>query len=142
MIAELPEDLRGEALAAFARSIRRFGGRSVRAYQVAGASDADSLLRTIQDTAPQLGWGRWRFTQTAAGLSLVVLNSPFAAHAGHEAPHVCHPIVGMLTAVGEMVLGAPVHVIETHCAVTGEPHCRFTVSRAGQPGAAAEEPSR
>jgi len=129
MIAELPDHWRGEALAAFARSIRRFGGRSARSYQAASQADPDALLRTIQDTAPQLGWGRWSFARTPNMLSLMVENSPFAAHAGHSAPHVCHPICGMLTAVGEMVLGGEVHVTETHCAVAGETHCKFTVEQ-------------
>jgi predicted hydrocarbon binding protein len=128
MIAELPADVRPLALEAFARSIRRFGGRSARAYQAAGAVEADALLTAIQQTAPQLGWGIWKLDRTATGLILTVRNSPFAADAAQGPVPVCAPIRGMLTAVGEMVLAVSVTVTETACTATGGPECRFTVA--------------
>lgn len=128
MIAELPEPVRPQALEAFARSIHRFGGRSARAYQAAGADEADALLRTIAATAPQLGWGVWRLTRTPSGLSLVVTNSPFAAGAGEVGVAVCAPIRGMLRAVGELVCGQVSDVTETACAAAGAPACRFAVT--------------
>jgi predicted hydrocarbon binding protein len=141
MIAELPEDARPLALEAFARSIRNFGGRSARSYRATGAADVAALLGVIQQTAPQLGWGRWQLERTPDGLALTVENSPFAAGAGRSPYPVCAPIRGMLTAVGEMVLGEAVVVAETACAATGASCCRFSVSRAASlPEAAAAPP--
>ena len=140
LIAELPPELRPRVLEAFARSIHRFGGRSARAYQQAGSTDAAALLRTIEQTAPQLGWGHWELGRAGNGLALTVRNSPFAAGAGRGPQAVCAPIRGMLTAVGEMVLETPVVVIETACAATGAAACGFSVSPAVPPGAAAAEP--
>ncbi len=142
MIAELPEDMRPLALEAFARSIHRFGGRSARVYQAAGAADSAALLDVIQQTAPQLGWGRWRLKRTTDGLVLTVQNSPFATAATHSRYPVCAPIRGMLTAVGEMVMGETVVVTETACAATGAASCQFSVSPAAQRPAATAAPSR
>ena len=140
MIAELREDMRPLALEAFARAIHRFGGRSASVYQAAGAADSAALLDVIQQTAPQLGWGRWRLEQTADGLVLTVQNSPFATA---RSPYpVCAPIRGMLTAVGEMVMGEAVVVAETACAATGAACCRFSVSLEAQPPATGAAPSR
>ena len=36
---------------------------SARAYQDAGAPGPATLLRTIEETAPQLGWGQWRLVR-------------------------------------------------------------------------------
>ncbi|HEY5299723.1 MAG TPA: 4-vinyl reductase [Acetobacteraceae bacterium] len=137
MIAEMPEAARGHAMEAFGRSIRRFGGHSARAYRDAGAAD---LLATIEATAPQLGWGRWTLTRTDDGLALAVENSPFAAGTGASPHPVCAPIRGMLTAVGEMMLGE-VTVTESECAAMGAPCCRFSV-RAALRAPAAAAPSR
>jgi len=142
MIGELPEAMRPLVLEAFARSIRRAGGRSARSYQAAGAADATALLAVIEETAPQLGWGRWQLQRTQDGLALTVENSPFAAGAGPAAHPVCAPIRGMLAAVGELVMGETVAVKETACAATGAPCCRFAVTRATAPRAAAAAPSR
>jgi len=134
MIAELPEHMRVHAMDAFARSIRRFGGRSARAYRDAGAAEASALLHVIEETAPQLGWGRWRIAADADGFVVTVENSPFAAGAGPSTHAVCAPILGMLAAVGEMTHAA-VSVAETACAAMGAPSCRFEVRR--QKGSAA-----
>lgn len=142
LFAELPEAARAPALAAFARSITRFGGRSAAAYQAAGAADAAALLATIAATAPQLGWGVWTLQRDGDGLALSVANSPFAAGAGAAAQPVCAPIVGMLRAVGAMVLGGDVAATETACAATGAGCCRFTVRRATPPPEAAAAPGR
>ena len=142
LIAELPEAWRGEALAAFARAIERFGGRSARTYQASGSGKADALLATIAATAPDLGWGVWELGRDAEGLALSVRNSPFAAGAGDSTRPVCAPISGMLAAVGGLVLGGAVTVAETECAATGAACCRFAVRRANPPGAATAAPVR
>jgi predicted hydrocarbon binding protein len=141
MIAELPEATRPIALEAFARSIRRAGGRSARSYQAAGSADAADLLHVIEQTAPQLGWGRWRLARSADTVTLTVENSPFVAGSGPSPHPVCAPIRGMLAAVGEIVLDEPVAVTETTCAAMGAPCCSFTVSRAAPPPAAMAAPS-
>jgi predicted hydrocarbon binding protein len=172
MIAELPEDVRPLALEAFVRAIHRFGQRSARSYQAAGAADAAALLRVIEETAPQLGWGCWRLERTLDGLTLTVKNSPFAAGTGRSpypvcapiracwrrlarwswanrwqwrgrSPYpVCAPIRGMLAAVGELAMGEPVAVSETECVAIGAPSCRFSVSRVAAPPATTAAPSR
>jgi predicted hydrocarbon binding protein len=142
LFAELPAAARGEALAAFARSVAHFGGRSARAYQEAGAVTPEALLATIAATAPELGWGVWTFAREGETLVLDVRNSPFAAGAGAGVQPVCAPIAGMLCAVGEMALGGAVTVAEVACAAAGAACCRFTVSRATRPLAAAATPSR
>jgi uncharacterized protein len=128
MLHELPPELRPEVLAAFARSIIRHGGKSAQSYREAGAVDAPALVATIAQTAPQLGWGIWDLRLTEAGMDLSVANSPFVAGYGPSPGPVCHPIIGMLTAVGRMVLGREVTAVETACAaMTGETLCHFEV---------------
>ncbi|MEL6210792.1 MAG: V4R domain-containing protein [Pseudomonadota bacterium] len=119
----LPEAQRPAVLKAMATSIRRAGGQSARSY---GAADAEALLSTIAETAPQLGWGRWQFVRpTATLLDLTVENSPFVGGYGPSDGPVCAPIVGMLGAVAEMVFGADAHTEEVQCAATGTANCRF-----------------
>ena len=128
ILHELDGAQRLPVLEAFARSITRHGSKSARAYQAMGAADADALLETIRATAPELGWGRWRFTRVDGGLDLTVENSPFAQGHGPSENPVCSPIVGMLRAIGSMALGGDVEVMETACAaMAGVDACRFEV---------------
>lgn len=131
---ELPPDRRGEAFAALARSITRQGADSARAYRAMGGEGA-GLLDIVASTAPQLGWGRWQFSLEPGMLRLTVANSPFAAGYGPSDVPVCHPIRGMMAAVGEMVLDRPVTVVETACAAMGAPDCRFEARPADGPAA-------
>ena len=132
ILHELPAALRPQVLEAFARSITRQGGKSAAAYRAAGAASSAALVETIQETAPQLGWGRWSMQLHEDGIDLVVANSPFVAGYGPCETPVCHPIIGMLTAVGRMALGCEVVVQESGCACMDTyDHCRFTVRRAG-----------
>lgn len=121
----LPETERAAAFEAFARSIAHYGKGSAESYQALGAAQADALLATIADTAPQLGWGVWSLSRSAAGLSLTVRNSPFAAGYGDSDVAVCAPIRGMLEAVGGLVLGVAVAVRETGCVSQGADICTF-----------------
>jgi predicted hydrocarbon binding protein len=127
ILAELPASMRPEFLAAFARSITRHGGRSAQAYRAAGAVAPAQMVATIAETAPQLGWGVWDLRHSTGALDLTVRNSPFVAGHGPAAGPVCHPILGMLRAVGPMVLGCDVVAAETQCAATGHAACRFSV---------------
>ena len=129
MIAELPEALQPEVFAAFARSIRRHGGHSAREYQRGGAATAEHLLRVIEETAPQLGWGRWTLTHGGDTITLAVRNSPFAAGAGASRSPVCTPIRGMLSALAELVFGEEATVAETTCAACGADACTFIAKK-------------
>ncbi len=127
ILAELPEALRPEMLAAFARSITRHGGKSAQAYRAAGAVEPAQMVATIAATAPELGWGKWDLRLGDRRLDLTVRNSPFVMGNGPSTAPVCHPIKGMLGAVGPMVLGCDVAVTETQCAAMGHDACRFEV---------------
>ena len=94
------------------------------------------MLGVIANTAPQLGWGIWSFSEPGGdGFTLEVRNSPFVAGYGEAPWPVCAPICGMLAAVGKMVLGQAVSVTETRCAATGGETCHFAIRP--EPGAAA-----
>ena len=131
ILHQLPVEMQPEVLDAFARSIIDHGGKSASAYRAAGAADAAALVATIARTAPELGWGSWDLTLDEQGMDLTVANSPFVAGYGRSASPVCHPIVGMLTAVGRMVFGG-VDVCETACAAAGHTACRFTVRHSNE----------
>ncbi|MEJ8572331.1 V4R domain-containing protein [Microbaculum marinum] len=135
LFARLSDSARTEAFAAIADSITERGRHSAQSY--VAPDEADRLLRVISDSAPQLGWGIWNFEhQDDDVILLEVRNSPFAHAAGELPPPVCYPIVGMLRAVGSMVLGDDVAVEETQCAAGGgEELCRFAIRRSAmQPG--------
>lgn len=125
IFAFLPVSVRAAAFEAFARSIAYFGRGSAESYQTLGAEQADALIETIAATAPQLGWGVWYLTRTAAGLSLEVENSPFAAGYGDSDVPVCAPIRGMLEAVGGLVASGSVIARETGCVSQGAATCTF-----------------
>lgn len=122
----LPETDRPAAFEAFVRSIAHHGRGSAQSYQTLGADQADSLLATIQETATQLGWGRWTLTRSGNdGLSLSVENSPFASGYGASDMPVCAPIRGMMQAVGGLIFGVDTTARETACAATGASRCTF-----------------
>ncbi|MEM8853639.1 MAG: V4R domain-containing protein [Pseudomonadota bacterium] len=126
LFARLDEDARQAALEALAHSITEHGGRSARSY--VNPDEIDALTTIIAETAPQLGWGVWRFEPASEdALTVHVENSPFAEGAAF-AGAVCHPIVGMLRAVGAMVFGKPCDVHEVHCANDGADRCHFRVA--------------
>jgi uncharacterized protein len=127
----LPEADRPAAFEAFARSIAHHGRGSAESYQSLGADQADALLATIAQTAPQLGWGVWTLSRAGLdSLSLNVENSPFAAGYGDSDVPVCAPIRGMLEAVGGLVFGTEMTARETACAAAGAPSCVFDVAGA------------
>ena len=99
-------------------------------YRAIGAEDAERLIATIEATAPQLGWGRWRIAREAVGLALEVANSPFAAGHGPSRGPVCAPIAGMLAAVAGLVAGVGMEARESACAAQGAPRCRFRAAPA------------
>jgi predicted hydrocarbon binding protein len=123
---KLPDIAREQALCSLGHSVADFGRDSVQAYAAKSGASEDVLLRTMQDAAASLGWGRWTFNRTSIALQLSVRNSPFAASASQKGKHVCHAIVGMLQGLSSVLYpdGALVH--ELSCAaVTGGDQCKF-----------------
>jgi hypothetical protein len=144
LFAELPPEMRGAALAALGRSVRRHGGKSARSYQAGGAATPAALLATITETAAELGWGLWDLRHDGEELVLAVSNSPFVAGAGPGPHPVCAPIAGMLAALAELVFAGDIPAVsgEHACAATGAACCRFTARRAAPPVATAAAPDR
>lgn len=135
LFRNLPDPARATALDALARSVVEHGQRSARRYQAMGAAEARTLLGVIEATAPQLGWGAWRFTGVSEHrLALEVENSPFAAGYGASPTPVCHAIAGMLEAVGSLALGGAVRVTEQACAAQGHARCVFRAVGTREPG--------
>lgn len=120
-----------QALDAFEHSVMLSGGQSARAYFNSLDNNVEQLLSTMVAFSAELGWGVWSFENGDKSLLLSVRNSPFAA--GHTRPAagpVCHPIVGMLRTVGELVFDKPVEVTETQCCCPDPmaSHCLFTIT--------------
>lgn len=128
---ELPLEVRHAALEAFAASVKKYGGESARAYFDASEAQPERLLEAIVAYSPELGWGRWHIdARSDEAIEVIVENSPFAEGFGHSPDPVCHAIVGMLQAVGPMIFGRPVVVIETGCAAQADiDRCSFRVVR-------------
>lgn len=128
LFRRLPDDARGPALEALGASIFEQGSDSARAYQAHGGQGAQ-LARIVAETAPQLGWGIWSFEvapeERPETLVLTVRNSPFAMGMGYSNVPVCHAIAGMVRAVATLVFERPATAVETQCAATGAPFCRF-----------------
>lgn len=126
IFARLAPAERAAALEALGESIAERGKHSAKTY-VKGEPAA--LLATIEATAPDLGWGVWRFGEEGETLTLRVENSPFVAGASFAGP-VCHAIVGMAASVGELVRGVPCRAVEVECAADGAAACRFRIEPA------------
>lgn len=130
MFARLEPESRAAAYAALAASVAEFGGRSVAAYRESGALSTDSLMKTIEGTSADLGWGRWTFSRAGGGaIRVEVRNSPFADGAGITGEAVCAPIRGILTAMASVLVGQGARVEETVCASAhGAGPCCFTIT--------------
>jgi uncharacterized protein len=125
IFTRLPPGDAGMALQAFMASVHQMGSDSARAYAEHAGGTGEGLVKIVEASAPELGWGRWRFDLAPRRLSLVVENSPFAAGHGPSKTPVCHAIAGMVRAVAGLVFERPVSAEETRCAATGAPDCRF-----------------
>ena len=90
--------------------------------------DVDALLSTVAATAPALGWGVWEFKRTSQRLSLDVHNSPFIAFDRLDSAPCCAPILGMFTALAEIVLDQAA-AQELNCASGGAASCSFIAER-------------
>ncbi|MEM8552165.1 MAG: 4-vinyl reductase [Pseudomonadota bacterium] len=124
IFGRLTQSARGEALAALKASIKERGGQSAAAY--VATQGRERLLKVIEETAPQLGWGTWSF-RDGGPQELVVKNSPFAAASTFGGP-ACHAISGMMEAVASIWLERDVAAREVECAADGAPLCRFRLT--------------
>jgi predicted hydrocarbon binding protein len=124
----LPPDARDAALGALAESVFEMGSDSARAYAAMGG-DGPALAETVRLSAPELGWGVWDIALEPGRMVATVANSPFAEGFGPSETPVCHAILGMVRAVGTMVLGGPVRATEVACAACGAAECRFEAER-------------
>jgi predicted hydrocarbon binding protein len=118
-----------EALQVFAESLAENGRKSLETRMRRLNLTRDQLYDDLaRSSATQLGWGLWTFRRNASDrFEVDVVNSPFADGFGPADHPVCYPIAGMLSAMGELVLGSPVDVKETSCAANSNGCCRFTV---------------
>jgi hypothetical protein len=132
-VALLDDGARDALLQAWAASTREHGGASLRAYADPVGGDADALMATTAAAAADLGWGRWTWQRSSAGLALEVANSPFvdgwraaAAHASLQP--VCAPLRGMFSALLDVLQPDATPVNEVWCAAMHDHPdrpCRF-----------------
>jgi predicted hydrocarbon binding protein len=130
LFKQLDRGARMQAFQAFAESLAENGRKSIEARMrrtnLSGAQLYDNLTKS---SGSHLGWGVWTYRRTnPEQFEVDVANSPFAHGYGPSDHPVCFPIVGMLTAIGELVHGRPVHVEETACAAMSGASCHFLVS--------------
>jgi hypothetical protein len=130
MFKRLDPGIRTQAFNAFAESLAENGRKSIEArmrrMNLSGAQLYDELAKS---SGAQLGWGRWTYRRAnPLRFEVDVANSPFVHGYGRSDHPVCFAIVGMLTAIGELVYGQPVRVEETACAAVSGPQCRFVVT--------------
>jgi len=130
LFKQLDAGVRMQAFHAFAESLAEHGRKSIEArmrrMNLSGAQLYDEMAKS---SGAQLGWGRWTYRRTSArGFEVDVANSPFVHGYGPSEHPVCFPIVGMLTAIGQLVHGQPVRVEETACAAVSGHQCHFVVS--------------
>jgi predicted hydrocarbon binding protein len=118
----------GERAAACLLAGGRAGGGS--ALATLGAPAAEAVERLLA-MGGEIGWGAFALERlTPSELIVVVRDSPFASAYGAAPGPVCHLTRGVLECLAELALGGAVTVVETACAATGAPLCRFEARRA------------
>ena len=101
---------------------RAGGGRTTAAL----AGDARARIDALLVMGGELGWGRFALERhSERALVITVAGSPFAEAYGRAEAPVCHLIRGVLDALAGAVLAGAPRVVETACAATGAPLCRF-----------------
>ncbi|MGR8950437.1 MAG: hypothetical protein ACU84Q_20530 [Gammaproteobacteria bacterium] len=128
LVNQLPNDIRHAILESFAKAVNEHGGKSLSRYLEMVDGDIDALLATVEATAPSLGWGAWHFEKTAQKLSLEVDNSPFTHFDAPQDAPSCAPILGMFTALAELVFEQSA-VNEVSCTAGGAQACLFVAER-------------
>lgn len=119
-------------LAALCESVYQHGRNSLIQYQREHGGDPATLMATVASVAAQLGWGAWAVTRPSHGeVKVIVRHSPFAEAAGSSEVPLCAPILGMVRAVGELVLGTEVCTREQRCMACGACRCEFSAKSVG-----------
>lgn len=115
------------SLSALGDSVYRHGRQSLLKYRSEIGPDPAPLLAAVRSISAVLGWGTWTFARSGAHeLRLTVQNSPFAAGMGVCDVAACAPILGMLRAAAELVLGEAVLAREDACVACGADCCAFS----------------
>ena len=129
LFKKLEPAARAQAFRAFAASLEENGRKSIETRMRRHNLDPERLYDDLaRNSGSQLGWGVWSFTRThQERFTVDVANSPFAAGYGPSDEPVCFAIQGMLSAMGELVMGEAVAVTETRCAAVSGASCRFEV---------------
>lgn len=129
LFRKLEPGTRAQAFQAFATSLEENGRKSIETRMRRNNLDSERLYDDLaRNSGSQLGWGVWSFTRThRERFAVDVANSPFAAGYGPSDEPVCFAIRGMLSAMGELVMGKAVAVTETKCAAVSGGSCRFEV---------------
>jgi predicted hydrocarbon binding protein len=130
LFKRLDPGVRMQAFNAFAESLAENGRKSIEARMLRqNLSPAELYDDLARSSGSHLGWGAWTYRRISLQrFEVDVANSPFAQGYGPAEHPVCFPIVGMLTAIGQLVLGTPVQVAETTCAAVSRNLCHFVVS--------------
>ena len=128
LVNQLPKDTRHAILESFAKAVNENGGKSLSRYLEMVDGDIDALLATVEATAPSLGWGVWHFEKTAQKLSLEVENSPFTHFDAPPNAPSCAPILGMFTALAELIFERAI-VNEERCGADGAGACLFSATK-------------
>ncbi len=119
-------------LAGLCESVYQHGRNSLIQYQREHGSDPATLMATVARVAVQLGWGVWEVTRPSqVEVKVIVRHSPFAEAGGRSEVPLCAPILGMVRALGELVLGTQVHTCEQLCVACGAVRCEFSAKVAG-----------
>jgi predicted hydrocarbon binding protein len=119
-------------LAALCESVYQHGRNSLIHYQREHGRDPAALMATVARVAAQLGWGAWEVTRPSHGeVKAIVRHSPFAEAAAPSEVPSCAPILGMVRAVGELVLGTEVRTCEQQCVACGASRCEFSAKSVG-----------
>lgn len=119
------------ALRSFQQSAYQNGNGSVQSYWQEINEDSQQLLNSMIAISAQLGWGAWSIQeQTHDRLIIQVKNSPFAHAVKHQSQPICHPIVGIIQAMGQLIFHAEVQTIENQCAAQhlSASTCTFTIT--------------
>ena len=89
------------------------------------APTARALAHLVAATAPQLGWGFWRFEPPTDGSGSPSPTAPSPPATVGRTSRSAIPIVGMLRAVSTLVFGREGEARKAACAACGADACRF-----------------
>lgn len=133
--------IRPETLAALQKAVETAAGRRAADCLAAGGraggaratgaltGAAEERVRALLEMGTAIGWGRFTLEHlTSDSLVVTVDRSPFAEAYGPSGTPVCHLTRGVLQSLATLTLGRHSRVVETECAATGSPRCRFEAS--------------